>query len=63
MDLFMEFKDEDGVKYDSFDSDLEKCIVSFTRQGPLKEETGLEEKTVVGLEMGYSIRSSNSDAK
>jgi len=40
----MECKDEDGVKYDSFDSDLQKRIVSFTRQGPLKEKNRLGRK-------------------
>lgn len=53
----MECKDEDRVRCNSFDSDLQEWIVSFTRQGPLKEKTGLEEKTTVqfGNGLPYQI--------
>lgn len=59
----MECNGEDGVKYDSFDSDLQKWIVSFTRQGPLKEKLAWKERPWFGLKMGYRIIYMNSDVK
>lgn len=58
----MECQDEDGVRYDSFDSDLQKCMVSFTRQGPMKEKSRLGRDRGLVCKMGYSIRSLISDA-
>lgn len=54
--FFMECKDEDGVKDDSFDSDLQKWIVSLTRQGSLEEKTGLGEKTTVWFGNGLQYQ-------
>lgn len=34
----MDCEVEDGVKEESDDSDLQKCIASFTRQEPMKEK-------------------------
>lgn len=41
-----------GVKDESYDSVLQKCIASFTRQEPMKEKQAREEKLWYGLETG-----------
>lgn len=48
----MDCEVEDWVKEESYDSDLQKCIASFTRQEPVKEKQAWKEKLWCGLEMG-----------
>lgn len=43
---------EDGVKEESYESDLQNCIASFIRQEPVKEKRAWKLKLWCGLEMG-----------
>lgn len=51
----MECKDEDGVKCDSFDSDLQKYMVSFHKD-QWKKKAGLEEKIMVWFGNGLQYQ-------